>query len=160
MEKKKSNYQHFRSNDITDHQLEEIGKVLNANPSFLNETGRITNSQIIRNAIHHYYAEVTNSDSQDVYVQLIRDQLSQLLQPMTKAIIDSLTAEIRKSKDQNNHDINVYGEENLTALKILLSAVRGGPDTYDEAMKYCLEESVYDKVIRDVADHNLKEKEK
>ena len=89
MKKKKSNYQHFRSNDITDHQLEEIGKVLNANPSLLNETGRITNSQIIRNAIHHYYAEVTNSDSQDVYVQLIRDQLSQLLQPMTKAIIEN-----------------------------------------------------------------------
>ncbi|MCH4020001.1 MAG: hypothetical protein LKE61_03910 [Erysipelotrichaceae bacterium] len=157
---KKSNYKHFRSDEITDHQLSEIERVLNSNPSLLDETGRTTYSQIIRTAIHHYYAEVTNNDSQDVYVQLIRDQLSQVLQPMTKAIVDSLTAEIRKSKDQNNHDINVYGEENLTALKILLSAVRGGPDTYDEAMKYCLEESLYDKVIRDVADHNLKEKEK
>lgn len=157
---KKSNYKHFRSDEITDHQLSEIERVLNSNPSLLDETGRTTYSQIIRTAIHHYYAEVTNNDSQDVYVQLIRDQLSQVLQPMTKAIVDSLTAEIRKSKDQNNHDINVYGEENLTALKILLSAVRGGPDTYDEAMKYCLEESLYDKVIRAVADHNLKEKEK
>jgi len=160
MNKRKTKDQHFRSDEITESQLADIEKLLNSNSSLLDDSGVISRSQIIRTAIHHYYAEVTNNDSQDVYVQLIRDQLSQVLQPMTKAIVDSLTAEIRKSKDQNNHDINVYGEENLTALKILLSAVRGGPDTYDEAMKYCLEESLYDKVIRDVADHNLKEKEK
>ena len=90
MEMNKSNYQHFRSDYITDHQLEEIGKILNANPSLLNETGRITNSQIIRNAIHHYYAEVTNSDSQDANNQIIRDQLSQILNPEINEIISSL----------------------------------------------------------------------
>lgn len=99
MEMNKSNYQHFRSDDITDHQLEEMGKILNANASLLSDMGRITNSQIIRNAIHHYYAEVTKGDTQDANVKLIRDQLSQILNPEINEIIDSLQRVSSKLND-------------------------------------------------------------
>lgn len=157
MEKGKSNYRHFRTNEITNNELETIKKIVNANPSLLNETGEISTAQIIRTAIHHYYAEVTNSDVQDVYVQLIRDQLSQVLQPMTKAIIDSLSAEIRKGTDQNNHDIHVFGQKELVALKIILNAFQIQGDDSIEAIKdYCLTENVYDKVIDEVTEQRLK----
>lgn len=157
METRKTTSQHFRSDKNTDREIAEIEKIVNANPSVLNETGRITQSQIIRTAIHHYYAEVTNSDVQDVYVQLIRDQLSQVLQPMTKAIIDSVTSEIRKGIDQNNHDIHVFGQKELVALKIILNAFQIQGDDSIEAIKdYCLTENVYDKVIDEVTEQRLK----
>ncbi|MCH4020000.1 MAG: hypothetical protein LKE61_03905 [Erysipelotrichaceae bacterium] len=96
MDIRKTKDQHFRIDEITEKQLDELEKILNSNSSLLDDSDLITRSQIIRTAIHREYAKMVKSNSQDMNTLLIREQLSQILQPELTDIVNSLQKICRK----------------------------------------------------------------
>lgn len=155
---KKSYSRHFRSDEITDKEIEKIIEVLNKNTSLLYDKNPVTTSEVVRTAIHHYCAEVTNTEYQDTYVQLIRDQLLQVLDPMMNVILETVKSEIEKYCTENNHDLHVYGEEISAYLRILFTAMILKTDEA-KLKEYLLENHPVDNIVREVTESKLKNKE-